>query len=91
MDANDYESKLYSLFSSVAKGGALVGLAPPKKAPSSPNLKHETINQWSFCQFLECQAPRQTQRPPIENFVATVLIIFIRYCQVATNTEHIQT
>jgi len=26
------------------------------------------MGQWSFCQFLECQIP------PIENFLATVLV-----------------
>jgi len=39
--------------------GDLVGLAPQKEI-------WNTINQWSLCQILGCQAP------PTENFVATV-------------------
>jgi len=46
-----------------------------KQSSKHPKLKLETLlNQWSFCQFLECQAPpAKTQSPPIENFLATVL------------------
>jgi len=42
-------------------------------------LQRETLlNQWSFCQFLECQAtPAQTQSPPIENLLATVLSLLL--------------
>jgi len=38
-------------------GWALVGLATPNKAPSPQIETWNTINQWSFCQSLECQAP----------------------------------
>jgi len=31
------------------------------------------MNQWSFCQFLQCQAPRRTAKPHFENFLATVI------------------
>ena len=47
--------------------GALVGLAPQIET-------WNTVHQWSFCQFLECQVPPHTRKvPPIEDFLATVL------------------
>jgi len=65
------------------------------------------MNQWSFCQFLECQAPphkrkapphkrkappqkrkapllrtsAETQSPPFENFLATVLVSVVQWCK----------
>jgi len=38
---------------------ALLGLAPPNKAPSC-NMKHHCINQWSFCQFCNVKTRAQT-------------------------------
>jgi len=45
--------------------GALVGLAPPNKATSPQIETWNTINQWSFCQFLECQAPPHKRKAPL--------------------------
>ena len=56
--------------------GGFGGLRPLKQSSKPPSQIEtwNTIYQWSFCQFLECQAPHaQTQSPPIENFLATVL------------------
>jgi len=55
-------------------GGTLVALAPPSKAPSPPNwnVKHNTsVEFWSI--FRTSSPSAQTQSPPIENFLATVL------------------
>jgi len=48
---------------------ALVGLTPQTKLQVT-KLKHDTINQWSFCQFLECQAhpPHKRIVPLLETF-----------------------
>ena len=56
-------------------GGALVGLAPPNKAPSPQIETGNTINQCSFCQFLEYLAPRRNAKPLYWNFLATVLLL----------------
>ena len=64
--------------------GGFCWLSPPNKAPSPlPKLKHETL--WSvdiFSNFRVSSPPAQTQStpagtqsPPIENFLATVLIV----------------
>jgi len=54
--------------------GSLGWLSPPNKAPSPPKLKHETINQWKFLSnFSMSSHPAETQSPPVENFLATVL------------------
>jgi len=48
-------------------GWALVGLAIPNKTPS-PQIETwtwNTINQWSCCQFLECQAPPHKHKAPL--------------------------
>jgi len=67
--------------SSPVATGVFGGLAHPNKTPSPQIETRNTINQLSFCQFLECQAPpvqtqtspAETQIPPVENFLATVL------------------
>ena len=52
------------------RGGAFGGEVPQIET-------WNIINQLSFCQFLEWQAPpAQTQSPPIENFLATVLCLY---------------
>jgi len=61
--------------------GGFGGLCTPKQSSKPPNWNVKHYNQWSFCQFLQCQAPpAKTQSPPAEpvsppivNFVATVL------------------
>jgi len=41
------------------------GLSPPNKAPSPQIGKwNTTVYQWSFCQFLEYQAPRTNAKLP---------------------------
>jgi len=57
--------------------GDLVGLAPLNTAPSPQIETWNTITQWNFCQLLEHQAPAQTQSPPVENFLATVLSLLL--------------
>jgi len=42
--------------SPVAMGGALLGLAPPNRAPSPSNRNKEHYQSVDFCQFLECLA-----------------------------------
>ena len=57
------------------------GLSPLKQSSKPIQIEtRNTIKQLSFCQFLECQAPRtnpkphhRNAKPPIENFLATVL------------------
>jgi len=46
--------------------GALVGLAPQIET-------WNTINKWGLVNFIMSSPPKQTQSPPIENFLATVL------------------
>ena len=61
--------------------GGFWGLSPLKQSSKTPKIKTwNTINQLSFCQFLEWQssphkakAPHRNAKPPIENFLATVL------------------
>ena len=61
-------------------GGALVGLVPQTNLQAPQSETWNTINQWSFCQFLvcpatphKCKAPRRNAKPLTENFPATVL------------------
>ena len=57
-----------TIFSPVVTGGA-----------SSPlRLKHKTLNQCSFCQFLECQAPLHKRKAPL---VKTIWRRFWRFSQ----------
>jgi len=56
---------------------ALVGLATPNKAASSPNWNTKHYKSVEFLPFLECQTPTQTQSPSIENFLATVLSLLL--------------
>jgi len=39
--------------------------SPPNKAPSPQIETWNTINQWSFCQFLECQATQHKRKAPL--------------------------
>ena len=40
-------------------------LSPPKQSSKPPQIETwHTINQLSFCQFLECQDPRRNAKPP---------------------------
>jgi len=56
--------------------GALVGLTSQNKAPS-PKIETRNVNQWSFCQFLECQAPPHKRKSPLLNCLATVLSLLL--------------
>ena len=50
------------------------GLPPPKQSSKPHQIETwNTVNQWSFCQLLNVTPPAQTQSPPTENFLATVL------------------
>ena len=64
-----------SMLQSRRHGGALVGLGPPQtklRGPPNSNVKHyETVKFLSI--FTMSSPPTQTQSPPIENFLATVL------------------
>ena len=65
------QAKIYSVLS---PRGGFGELSPLKQSSKPPQIETwSTINQWSICQFLECQAPRTNAKPPIENFLATVL------------------
>jgi len=47
--------------------GSFGGLSPPIKTPSPPQIEiRNTINQWNFCQFLECQATPHKPKAPAE-------------------------
>ena len=51
--------------------GSLMGLGP-KQNSKPPQIEWNTLNQWSFCQILECQAPPYTNvSPPTEDFLVT--------------------
>jgi len=55
--------------------GSFGGLSPPNKAPSKPpkwNMKHYKSVKFLSIFRMPIQ-PAQTQSPPIENFLATVL------------------
>jgi len=50
-------------------GWALVGVALPSKASIPQIESRNTTNQWSFCQFLECQAaPHKSKAPLLKTF-----------------------
>ena len=52
--------------SPVATGGGLLGAKPPKQSSQPPQIETwDTINQWSFCQFLECQVPPHKRKAPL--------------------------
>ena len=67
----------------------LVGLPPPKQSQATPNWDMKHYKLVDVCQFLECQDPAQMkslpaetqslpakpQSPPVENFLATVLVV----------------
>ena len=57
--------------------GSLVGLAPQTKLQAPQIEIWNTLNQWSFCQILECQAPLRKRNPPIEDFLVTVLYQYL--------------
>ena len=68
------ESLITPVLNPVPSCRSFGGLSPPNKTPRPQTETRNTISQWSFCQFLECQVtPPKTQGPPIENFLATVL------------------
>jgi len=45
--------------------GALVDLGPPNEAPIPQIEIWNTINQWSFIKFSECQAPLHKRKVPL--------------------------
>ena len=54
--------------------GGLWWAQPLKQSSKSHQIETwNTIYQWSFWQFLECQAPRRNAMPPTEYYLATVL------------------
>jgi len=55
---------VHSLVSPVAAGRLGWGLVPPDKAASPQMETWNTINQYSFHQFLECQPPRTNTKYP---------------------------
>ena len=61
---NTCKLSLHNLPRPVATGGRFGGLAH-QKTPSPPQIETwNTINQLSFCQFLECQAPPHKRKTP---------------------------
>ena len=49
--------------------GDTVGLDPQTKLQAPQTETRNTVNQWRFCQFLECQAaPAETQSPLLKTF-----------------------
>jgi len=53
--------------------GELLGAKPPQTKLQAPKLKHETLNEFLSI-FRVSSPPTETQSPPIENFLATVLM-----------------
>jgi len=54
-------------------GRTLVGLAPLIKLQAPQMETWNTINQWSFVNFWNVKPPCTKEKPPIEDFLATVL------------------
>jgi len=58
-----------------------VGLAPPNNAPSPPKLKYGILYTNGVFAFkppcTNVQAPLQKRKAPIEDFLATVLLILL--------------
>ena len=52
-------------------------LAPQTKLQDPQIEIWNTLNQWSFCQILECQAPLHKRKHLIEDFLVTVLYQYI--------------
>ena len=61
---------LFNFFPQSAQSrGGFGGSIPHKQSSKPPQIETwNIINQWSFCQFLEYQAPSTNAKPPIENF-----------------------
>jgi len=53
--------------------GGFGGLSPPNKAPS-PQIETWNTVSGVLVNFKMSSSPKQTQSPPIENFLATVLL-----------------
>jgi len=49
---------------SIRRGGTLVSLVSQTKLQAPQIETWNTINQWSFSQFLECQAPPHKRKAP---------------------------
>ena len=48
---------------------------PPKLSSKLPQIEiWSTINQWNFCESWMSSPPIETQSPPIDDFLATVLL-----------------
>ena len=60
--------------------GGLLGVTPPTKSSKLPKLKHETLYMsWVFAFRVSSpphkqKSPRRNANPPVENFLATVLV-----------------
>jgi len=73
---NHHTETMQIIWSTVKSSqGASVGLAPANKASRPQTETGNIINQWRFCQFLECQAhpykcqpPAETQSPLLKTF-----------------------
>ena len=56
--------------------GGFRGLTPTRQSSKTPQTETwNTIKQWCFCPFLECQAPlHKRNAPPIVDFLSMVLL-----------------
>ena len=63
--------------------GGLWWAYPPKQSSKHPQIEtRNVINQCNFCQLWMSNLPAQTQSPPIDDFLATVLRENIRFMKV---------
>ena len=74
----DNNARSYNDIQSRRHGGSFGGFSHPNKAPSPLRLKYERLNQSSFCQLLECQAPLHKRKAPL---LKTIWRRFWRYSQ----------
>jgi len=69
------QTPLGASLQSCRHGGGFWGLSSPKQSSKPPK---NTINQLSFCQFLECQAPPHKLKAPRRNAKPPLLKTFWR-------------
>jgi len=57
------------------------GVLAPKQSSKPPEIEiQNTLNQWSFCQILECQAPYTNVKHPNGDSLVKVLYQYLAMC-----------
>ena len=65
-------------------GGAFGGLAPQTKLQAPPNWNIKHYKSVEFLSIFSVKPPRRKAKPPIENFLATVLVVRGCFLEITT-------